>query len=71
MTTGKRFDDITFKRLVKMLPVIGFLSGAVYYGTVYKVKVDTLVDKMARWENRMDTIEGNTNRLVDELLEKK
>lgn len=68
---ARRFDDMTFKRFLKLLPAIGTIAVGVYYGTVYKVKVDTLETKVAAIELNQTTVLNNTNWLVDKAKSQK
>lgn len=67
----RRAADTFTGKLERLWPMIVAIISVVVMATTVKNKVDDHETRLQRLENAMGTIQANTNRLVDELLEKK
>lgn len=67
----RRDADSTVSKLMNLWPLIVALVSMIAMATTIKNRVDDHEARIGRLENSMDSIKTNTDRLVDELLDKK
>lgn len=70
-TDSRRNGDRLISKLVALWPVFVTVGGIIAMIATVKTKVEDHEVRINHLESSMSVIQSNTNRLVDELLDKK
>ena len=68
---NRRLDDSVWKTILKLWPLIVAFISVVAMATTIKNTVDVHEMRISKLEDAMVRVSDNTDRLVDELLDKK